>query len=84
MKIEGRTNVIPRTFDRLCAVLRELGYLDGDKVTNTGQMLSKIYSDADLVLAEAIRRDIFNALEPIELVACSITFCLRITKRRTA
>ena len=69
MKIEGRTNVIPRTFDRLCAVLRELGYLDGDKVTNTGQMLSKIYSDADLVLAEAIRRAIFNALEPIELVA---------------
>jgi ATP-dependent RNA helicase HelY len=69
MKIEGRTNVIPRTFDRLCAVLRELGYLDGDEVTNTGQMLSKIYSDADLVLAEAIRRNIFSALEPIELVA---------------
>lgn len=68
-KIEGRTNVIPRTFDRLCTVLRELKYLDGDQVTANGQLLSKIYSDADLVLAEAIRRNIFESLDALELVA---------------
>ncbi len=68
-KIEGRTNVIPRTFDRLCKVLRELNYLDGDQVTANGQLLSKIYSDADLVLAEAIRRNIFESLDALELVA---------------
>ena len=68
-KIESRTNVIPRTFDRLCKVLRELSYLDGDLVTANGQLLSKIYSDADLVLAEAIRRNIFEGLDSLELVA---------------
>ena len=68
-KIEGRTNVIPRTFDRLCTVLRELEYLEDERVTEQGEMLAKIYSDSDLVLAEGIRRGIFNDLDPYELGA---------------
>ncbi len=68
-KIEGRTNVIPRTFDRLCTVLRELRYLENEQVTEQGQMLAKIYSDSDLVLAEAIRRGLLDQLNPIELAA---------------
>lgn len=68
-KIEGRTNVIPRTFDRLCSVLRELGYLTGDAVTDNGQMLAQIYSDADLVLAEAIRRRLLDELTASELAS---------------
>src|SRR5690606_18547999 len=31
-RIEGRTNTIARTFDRVYALLSELGYLDGDEV----------------------------------------------------
>lgn len=68
-KIQGRTNVIPRTFDRLCAVLRELGYLVDENVTEHGLMLAKIYSDADLVLAEGIRRGMLNQLDARELAA---------------
>lgn len=68
-KIDGRTNVIPRTFDRLCTVLRELEYLEDERVTEQGEMLAKIYSDSDLVLAEGIRRGIFNHLDPYELGA---------------
>lgn len=68
-KIQGRTNVIPRTFDRLCAVLRELGYLVDENVTEHGLMLAKIYSDADLVLAEGIRRGILDQLNARELAA---------------
>lgn len=69
LKIEGRTNVIPRTFDRLCSVLNELGYLHQEKVTEEGQMLSKIYSDSDLVLAESIRRGMLDTLTARELAA---------------
>ena len=68
-KIEGRTNVIPRTFDRLCSVLNELGYLEGESVSQQGQMLAKIYSDADLVLAEAIRRNYLDDLSAREFTA---------------
>lgn len=69
VKIEGRTNVIPRTFDRLCAVLNELGYLNHEDVTEEGEMLSKIYSDSDLVLAESIRRGLLQQLNARELAS---------------
>ena len=36
-RVSGRSHVIARTFDRVCAVLDELGYIDGDKVTARGQ-----------------------------------------------
>ena len=62
--------MIARTFDRVCAVLDELGYLDGDTVTADGQRLSRLYSELDLVAAECIRRKIWDGLNPAELAAC--------------
>ena len=38
-QVAGRRHVIARTFDRVCKVLDELGYLDGDTVTPAGQRL---------------------------------------------
>ena len=35
-RVEGRSQIIARTFDRVCAVLEQLGYLDGDAVTERG------------------------------------------------
>ena len=37
-RIEQRTNTIAREFDRVCEVLEELGYLDGDMVTPAGSV----------------------------------------------
>ena len=61
--------MIARTFDRVCAVLDELGYLDGDTVTADGQRLSRLYSELDLVAAECIRRGLWDGLNPAELAA---------------
>ena len=47
----GRTHVIARTFDRVCAVLDELGYLDGDTVTAEGRRLAGLYTELDLLVA---------------------------------
>ncbi|MGH3248954.1 MAG: helicase-related protein, partial [Trebonia sp.] len=47
-QVAGRRHVIARTFDRVCEVLDELGYLDGDKVTPAGQRLTRLYSELDL------------------------------------
>jgi ATP-dependent RNA helicase HelY len=69
-QINSRSHVIARTFDRVCAVLDELGYLDGDTVTPDGQRLSRLYSELDLVAAECIRRGIWDGLNPAELAAC--------------
>ena len=54
--------MIARTFDRVCAVLAQLGYTDGDKVTADGRMLAGIYSELDLLTAECLRRGIWDDL----------------------
>ncbi|WP_180320794.1 DEAD/DEAH box helicase [Propioniciclava sinopodophylli] len=68
---ERRTNTIATRFDKVCAVLSALGYLseDGAKVTEAGRMLARIYSELDLVTAEAIRAGVFDELDAAELAA---------------
>ncbi|MBL0747984.1 DEAD/DEAH box helicase [Nocardioides baculatus] len=68
-RVETRTNTVARTFDRVCDVLTALGYLDGDKVTEEGSHLRRIYTDMDLVAAEAIRAGLFDDLTPSELAS---------------
>jgi len=69
-QVAGRSHVIARTFGRVCAVLDELGYLDGDSVTAEGRRLGSIYSELDLVAAESLRRGLWDGLNPAELAAC--------------
>ena len=69
-QVAGRRHVIARTFDRVAAVLDELGYLDGDTVTPAGQRLTRLYSELDLLAAECLRRGVWEGLNPAELAAC--------------
>jgi ATP-dependent RNA helicase HelY len=74
--VAGRTHVIARTFERVCAVLERLGYLDGDTVTRDGRRLADLYTELDLLAAECLRRGLWDGLEPAELAACvsALTF----------
>jgi len=69
-QVAGRAHVVARTFDRVCSVLQQLGYTDGDSVTADGQMLAGIYSELDLLTAECLRRGVWENLSPAELAAC--------------
>jgi ATP-dependent RNA helicase HelY len=69
-RVESRSQVIARTFDRVCAVLEQLGYLHGDAVTDEGRRLGRIYSELDLLTAESLRAGIWEDLTPPELAAC--------------
>jgi len=68
-RIEQRTNTIARQFDRVCDVLSSLGYLADDRVTDTGARLMRIYTDMDLVAAEAMRHGLWSDLSASELAA---------------
>jgi ATP-dependent RNA helicase HelY len=46
-----------------CEVLTSLEYLDGDNVTPRGQRLMRLYSDLDLVTAEALRTGVLDGLD---------------------
>ncbi|GAA1451483.1 DEAD/DEAH box helicase [Nocardiopsis tropica] len=69
-RVEGRSHVISRTFDRVCGVLEDLEYLSGDSVSDDGSRLAKIYSELDLLVAECLRRGVWKNLNPVELAAC--------------
>ena len=62
--------MIARTFDRVCAVLDRLGYLDGGQVTPDGRRLADLYTELDLLAAECLRRGLWDGLDPAELAAC--------------
>ncbi|MGH3458351.1 DEAD/DEAH box helicase [Aeromicrobium sp.] len=68
-RIETRTNTVARQFDRVCEVLRVLGYLDGDTVTPDGQRLQRVYSELDLLISECLREGVWDGLEPADLAA---------------
>jgi ATP-dependent RNA helicase HelY len=68
-RVDDRTGSIARTFDRVIAVLEEIGYLDGDTVTPDGERLTRLYTEMDLVAAEALRSRLWQGLSPAELAA---------------
>ena len=73
-RVDNRTNVIAKTFDRVTQVLAKLGYLHEDAVTPTGKMLSKIYAESDLAIAETINSGLLEKLSDIELAAVLSVF----------
>ena len=72
-RVDSRTTSVARQFDRICDLLLETGYLEGDpeapRVTASGQMLAGIYSDNDLLVAQAITEGLWDDVSPPELVA---------------
>jgi ATP-dependent RNA helicase HelY len=75
-RVAGRSHVIARTFDRVCALLEQLDYLHGDAVTDEGRRLAGLYTELDLLAAESLRRGLWDDLAPAELAACvsALTF----------
>ena len=73
-RVDSRTNVIAKTFDRVTQVLAKLDYLEGDQVTPTGKMLSKIYAESDLSIAETIKSGLLEKLSDIEIAAVLSVF----------
>ncbi|MFB9524521.1 DEAD/DEAH box helicase [Streptomyces cremeus] len=69
-RIEGRTNTIARTFDRIYALLTELDYLRGDEATEHGKRLARLYGELDLLASECLRDGVWEGLNPAELAAC--------------
>ncbi|TYL55959.1 DEAD/DEAH box helicase [Nocardioides sp. BGMRC 2183] len=87
-RVERRTNTVARTFDRVCEVLEALEYLESagpdgsgqDAVTERGRGLMRIYSELDLVAAEALRTGMLDDLTPPQFAA--VVSCLVYEARR--
>ena len=74
-RINSRTNVIAKRFDRIKLILDKFSYINNDEIAQSGKMLAKIYGETDLLIAESIQAGVFNQLSPADLVAV-ISSCI--------
>jgi len=62
-----KPDLLLHQLDHRIAVLEEMGYLDGWALTQAGRRLSRIYHEADLLIAEALGTDVLAGAEPAVL-----------------
>lgn len=85
-QINTRTGAVAKVFDRVVDVLVELGYLvegegpGGIALAPQGQALRRIYGERDLLVAECLRRGLWNGLDAPSLAA--LACCLVYEPRR--
>jgi ATP-dependent RNA helicase HelY len=72
-QIRSRTGAISVVFSRVIGVLTDAGYLRGEgnetELTTHGSTLRRIYGERDLLVAECLRRQVWNELDAPELAA---------------
>ncbi len=82
-RIQGRTGTIARTFDRVCDLLLDLGYLErggtrpgGLRLTDAGERLRRVYSEKDLLVAQCLREGVWAGLDGpgMAAVACAVVY----------
>jgi ATP-dependent RNA helicase HelY len=79
-----RTHSLARTFDKVCALLTERGYLTaGGEVTSTGRTLARLWTEADLLVAECLRRGVWEGLDASQLAA-AVSVVLYDSRREVA
>jgi ATP-dependent RNA helicase HelY len=74
-EVRRTTGSLVRHLHRILTVLTELGYVDDTPApTQQGLVLAGIYSEVDLLVAEALRRGVLDDLEPEELAGIAALF----------
>jgi ATP-dependent RNA helicase HelY len=77
-QIRSRTGAVARVFDRVTDLLLGFGYLvkDGSgklAASESGRMLRRIYGERDLLVAESLRRGLWDKLDAPGLAAMATT-----------
>ena len=62
-----KPDLLLRQLRHRVTVLEQMGYVDGWTLTPAGHRLSRIYHEADLLIAEALGSDAFSGAEPAVL-----------------
>jgi ATP-dependent RNA helicase HelY len=72
--IRGRTESLARQFDRVLRVLEAWGYVDGWALTASGERLSRVYHECDLLVAETLGSGLLDGLDPASVAGLVSTF----------
>ncbi len=78
-RVGARGANLAKQFDRILALLESWGYLDGWSLTPTGAVLTRISTELDLLVTEALREGWLAGLSAPELAA--VVSCLTYERR---
>jgi ATP-dependent RNA helicase HelY len=68
-RVRGRTESVARQFDRVLRVLEAWDYVDGWSLTEWGELLARLYTEGDLIVAEALREGLLDDIGPADVAA---------------
>ena len=68
-RAQGRSESLARRFDRVLDVLGAWGYLEGWTLTAPGEILARLYTETDLLVADALRAGLLDGLSAAETAA---------------
>ena len=87
--VDASVDTLGKEFDRILGLLAELDYVeyvDGDRnnprVSEEGERLALIHSECDLLVAQCLRRGIWDGLDPAELAGV-VSLCTFENRRET-
>ncbi len=78
-RVRDREESLARQFDRVLGLLESWGYVEAWNLTPAGELLAGLYTELDLVMAEATRTGAFDGLAPDELAA--VVSCFSFERR---
>ena len=67
--VRARTETLARQFDRVLAVLEDLGYVRDFEIQPKGRMLARIYGEGDLLVGEGLAAGALDGLQPAEVAS---------------
>jgi len=68
-RVRSRSESLARQLDQVRSVLESWGYVDGWALSPAGEMLARLYTETDLLLAESLREGLLDGLKVPELAA---------------
>jgi ATP-dependent RNA helicase HelY len=69
-----RSNSLVDQFDRVLALLDEVGCTDDWSLTDTGKTLCGVFHECDLLIADCLRAGLFDGLNPPQVAALASVF----------
>ena len=73
-RVSGRSQSIARDFDRVLRILDQWGYVDGWQLTDAGKLLSRLFHESDLLVAECVRQGLLDGLDAPSLAGLASVF----------
>ncbi len=78
-KVSSRNESLARQFDRVLKVLTTWGYVGDWTLTDAGRLLTRLNSEGELVVAEALREGRLDGIDPASMAA--VVSCFTFQRR---